>query len=48
MGNSGVPSTSKLLRRSTFSDPNDQNMDIKRITDDWHVQIKAKPEIPAS
>ena len=32
-----------LLARSTFSDPNDQNFDIKRITDDWHIQIKSKP-----
>ena len=38
-----VSTTSKLLARSTFSDPNDQNMDIKRITDDWHIQIKSKP-----
>jgi hypothetical protein len=38
-----VSPTSKLLARSTFSDPNDQNFDIKRITDDWHIQIKSKP-----
>src|SRR5690349_9989915 len=39
-----VPSsTSQLLARSTFSDPNDQNFDIKRISDGWHVQIKSKP-----
>ena len=37
------PSTSQLLARSTFSDPNDQNFDIKRITDGWHMQIKSKP-----
>ena len=38
-----VPSTSQLLARSTFSDPHDQNVDIKRISDDWHIQIKSKP-----
>lgn len=36
-------SVSTLLARSTFSDPKDQNIDIKRITDDWHIQIKSKP-----
>ena len=29
--------------RSTFSDPNDQNLNVKRITDDWHIDIKSKP-----
>jgi hypothetical protein len=38
-----VSTTSTLLARSTFSDPNDQNFDIKRITGDWHMQIKSKP-----
>jgi cupin domain len=38
-----VSTTSQLLARSTFSDPNDQNFDIHRITDDWHIQIKSKP-----
>ena len=37
------PTTSQLLARSTFSDPNDKNLDIKRITDGWHLQIKSKP-----
>ena len=36
-------SISTLLARSTFSDPKDQNIDIKRISDDWHIQIKSKP-----
>lgn len=36
-------STSKLLGRATFSDPNDQNFDVKRISGDWHMQIKGKP-----
>jgi len=35
--------TSTVLARGTFVDPNDQNLDIKRITDDWHIQIKSKP-----
>ena len=35
--------TSQLLARATFSDPNDQNFNIMRITDDWHMQIKSKP-----
>ena len=38
-------SISTLLARSTFFDPKDQNLDIKRISDDWHVQIKAKPAV---
>ena len=37
--------TSKLLGRATFSDPNDQNFKVKRITDDWHVELKAKPAV---
>ncbi len=39
----GTGSQSTLLGRATFSDPKDQNFDIKRKTDDWQVQIKAKP-----
>ena len=38
-------STSTLLGRSTFSDPNNQTLDVKRMSDDWHVQIKAKPAL---
>lgn len=37
------PSKSTLLARSTFTDPNDQNLNVKRITDDWHIDIKSKP-----
>lgn len=40
----GSGSSSTLLGRATFSDPNQQNFDIKRITGDWHIQIKAKPD----
>jgi hypothetical protein len=39
----GTGSTSRLLGRATFSDPNDQNFNVKRITGDWHMEIKAKP-----
>lgn len=38
-----VGSTSTLLGRATFADPKDQNINVKRITDDWHMEIKAKP-----
>ncbi|HEY2378804.1 MAG TPA: hypothetical protein VGH98_22675 [Gemmatimonadaceae bacterium] len=38
-----VSTTSTLLARSTFSDPKDQNFNVQRITDDWHIQIKSKP-----
>lgn len=38
-----VASKGVVLAQATFSDPNDQNFDVKRITDDWHVQIKSKP-----
>ena len=37
--------TSKLLGRATFSDPKDQNFKVKRITGDWHVEIKSKPAL---
>ena len=39
----GSGTTSTPLGRATYSDPNDQNFDVKRITDDWHMQIKSKP-----
>lgn len=39
----GTGSTSTLLARSTFLDPKDQNLMIKRITGDWHFELKAKP-----
>lgn len=41
----GSGSTSTLLARSTFSDPKDQTFMVKRISDDWHVEIKAKPSV---
>jgi len=39
----GVGSTSTLLGRATFADPKDQNIHVKRITDDWHMELKSKP-----
>jgi Cupin domain len=41
----GSGSTSTLLGRATFRDPNDQNFKVKRITGDWHAEIKAKPAV---
>lgn len=38
-------STSKLLGRATFLDPKDQNFNVKRIEDDWHFDLKAKPAV---
>ena len=40
----GSGTSSTPLGRATFSDPDQQNFDIKRITGDWHMQIKSKPE----
>ena len=37
----GSGTTSKLLGRATFSDG--ENFKIKRITGDWHMEIKAHP-----
>ncbi|MFL5478736.1 MAG: hypothetical protein ACJ8AF_11455 [Gemmatimonadaceae bacterium] len=39
----GSGSTSTPLGRATFSDPDNQTVNIKRKTGDWDVQIKAKP-----
>ena len=38
-------SKSTLLARSTFSDPKDQNLNVMRITDGWHFDLKAKPGV---
>jgi hypothetical protein len=38
----GSGSTSTLLGRATFVDPSDPNLKVKRITGDWHVEVKAK------
>jgi hypothetical protein len=39
----GLGSSSSLLGRSTFNDPKDPNFKIKRIADDWQVEVRAKP-----
>lgn len=39
----GSGSTSTLLGRATFSQ--DDNFKVKRITGDWHVEVKAHPEL---
>jgi hypothetical protein len=39
----GTGSTSTPLGRATFSDPTGETFKVKRITGDWHVEIKAKP-----
>ena len=39
----GTGTTSTLLGRATFSDPDDQTFKVKRMTGDWHVEIKSKP-----
>jgi hypothetical protein len=39
----GSGSSSTLLGRATFGDPADQTFKVKRLTGDWHVEIKAKP-----
>ncbi len=39
----GSGSRSVLLGRATFSDPSDPVFKVKRITGDWHVEIKSKP-----
>jgi hypothetical protein len=36
-------SSSKLLGRTTFSDPKDRNFKVKRITGDWHFELKSMP-----
>jgi quercetin dioxygenase-like cupin family protein len=39
----GSGSTSTLLGRATFSQ--DGNFKVKRISGDWHVEVKAHPEL---
>jgi hypothetical protein len=38
---SGAEST--LLGRATFGDPGAETFKVKRITGDWHIEVKAKP-----
>lgn len=38
-----IPSASTLLGRATFSDPKDPTLTVKRVTDAFHVEVKAHP-----
>ena len=40
-----VSSTSTPLGRATFTDPKDPQLMVKRITGDFHVEVKAKPAL---
>ncbi|HJP85874.1 MAG TPA: hypothetical protein VJ852_07795 [Gemmatimonadaceae bacterium] len=39
----GSGSTSTLLGRATFADATKENLDVKRKSDDWRIQLKANP-----
>jgi len=39
----GSGSSSVLLGRATFSDPSDPVFKVKRITGNWHMEIKSTP-----
>ena len=41
----GSGSSSTLLGRATFSDPTDETFKVKRITGDWHAEIKSAPAL---
>ncbi len=38
-------SQSTVLARATFWDPSDPVFKVKRISDDWHVEVKSKPAL---
>src|SRR5947208_6632717 len=38
-------SQSTLLGRATFADPSDQTFKVKRISGDWHAEVKATPNL---
>jgi cupin domain len=38
-------SQSTLLGRATFGDPSDQTLKVKRISGDWHAEVKATPNL---
>ena len=38
-------SQSTLLGRATFGDPSDQTFKVKRISGDWHAEVKATPNL---
>lgn len=41
----GSGNASTLIARSRFSDPKDPVLKVKRIADDWHVELKATPTL---
>ncbi len=41
----GSGTTSTLLARANFGDPTGETFKVKRITGDWHVEVKAKPTL---
>ena len=38
-------SQSTLLGRANFGDPLEETFKVKRLTGDWHVEVKAKPTL---
>jgi hypothetical protein len=40
-----VPSSSTLLGRATFVDPKDPTLTVKRVTEHFHVEVKAHPAL---
>ncbi len=38
-------SQSTLLGRATFADPSDPTFKVKRISGDWHAEVKATPNL---
>ena len=38
-------SQSTLLGRATFADPSDPTFKVKRISGDWHAEVKARPNL---
>ena len=38
-------SQSTLLGRATFGDPSDETFKVKRISGDWHAEVKATPNL---
>jgi len=34
-----------LLGRATFADPSDPTFKVKRISGDWHAEVKATPNL---
>jgi hypothetical protein len=41
----GSGSQSTLLGRATFGDPGNGTLKVKRITGDWHAEVKATPNL---